>query len=162
MAMTLARVREVLHYDQNTGVFTWLKRLSNRGQVGAQAGTILKNGYRSITVDGDRAYAHRLALFYVHGYWPTLDVDHANGVKDDNWLANLRPATVSQNLANQKAHRDSASGLKGVTKSKGRWLARIFCDGRRYGLGTHDTPELAHAAYRAKAKELFGSFARAE
>lgn len=161
MPLTLERLREVLNYDPETGHFTWLVSMPPRGRVGARAGTIQKNGYRGIAINGFRATAHRLAWFYVYGKWPERDLDHVNCVRDDNRIANLREATESQNLANISAHKDSTTGLKGVSKKRDKWQARIFCRGVKYNLGCYESPSAAHAAYAAKAKELFGEFARA-
>jgi len=162
MDLTLARLKEILEYDPETGVFRWKKQSGSRAHPGMTAGATAKNGYRLIGVDGTRYYAHRLAWFYVYGKWPTLHLDHINRVQTDNRIANLREATVSQNMANRLAQKNSTHGLKGVSKNRNRWTARIKPPGQKYiHIGTFDTPLEAHAAYCAKASEIYGAFARA-
>lgn len=90
-------------------------------------------------------------------------VDHADGDGLNNRLSNLRAASRSQNAMNSGAHRDNASGLKGVSwiRKSQKWTAWICANGRRVYLGVFDTSEAAHAAYADAAKKLHGDFARA-
>jgi hypothetical protein len=122
------------------------------------------SGYWHVGVDGDEYKAHRLAWLFVHGEWPAGRLDHENGDTADNRIANLRPVTHSQNIANSRLRRDSTSGFKGVSfyTSAGKWGANINKDGRRHYLGLFNTPEEAHAAYCEAACELHGEFARTE
>ncbi len=160
--LTLERLHELLDYDQSTGVFT--RRIAKGGhRVGEVAGTLLANGYIQIGVGGRFYLAHRLAWFYVHGSWPGDEIDHRERQQADNRIEHLRPATSSQNKANQKRRVDNTTGFKGVYRRNdtGRYQAHIYSGGRRQTMGCFDTPEEAHAVYVAKARELFGEFARA-
>lgn len=159
--LTQARLLEALHYDADSGIFTW-KVSSPRAKAGSEAGVLLKIGYRAITVDGQRHLAHRLAWFYVHGTWPTHMIDHINGNRADNRISNLRSATARQNTLNGPLRSTNTSGFKGVSWASRRkkWTARITSDYRVYILGYFDTKEEAHAAYSEAAKDLHGEFAR--
>jgi HNH endonuclease len=161
--ITQARLHEILRYDPETGEFCWRVRLSRASQIGAVAGTVSLR-YRCIRIDGRNYTAHQLAWFYVTGEWATSLVDHRDGDPINNRWDNLRLATRSQNSANRRRNRNNRSGFKGVIwdRRHGGWLARIGKDGRTYYLGRYATAEEAHAAYVAKARELFGEFARAE
>lgn len=154
-SLTLAQLRELLHYAPETGVFTWSKPRSGV-RHGAQAGMV-DRGYRFIRLLGRVYYAHRLAWLYVYGEWPRGQIDHIDGNPSDNRICNLRDATHSQNNMNKRVKRDNQTGLKGVKKYRKRFQARINGD----YLGTFDTAEDAHAAYIAAAKVRFGEFARA-
>lgn len=92
--------------------------------------------------------------------WPL--VDHINGNGLDNRRANLRPASHSENLRNQRLSRANTSGYKGVVwhRASKRWHARIKLNGRTISLKYHATPEDAAHAYDAAAVELHGEFAR--
>jgi hypothetical protein len=168
--LTQARLRELLHYDPTTGVFTWLPRPTstrhgrtwNTRYVGTRAGTVDSHGHVQIKVNGRLHLAHRLAWLYAHGEWPVAGLDHINGVRDDNRLANLRPATESQNAANRRTPITNTSGFKGVSwhKDRRRWQATIMVASKQSYLGLFDTPEAAHAAYAAAAREHHGEFAR--
>lgn len=160
--LTAERLREVLHYDPETGVFT--RRLACKGRhAGTVAGGKRGLGYASITIDGEAHYAHRLAILYVTGAWPAVHVDHVNGKRSDNRIANLRDATVSQNHANKAKSADKTSPYKGVHWSRERckWVAQIKKDGRGITLGRFDCAEDARDAYLVAARRIFGEFARA-
>ena len=160
MTLTTKRLREVLHYDPETGEFTWLIFSISRA-AGRIAGSIMKIGYREISIDGTQYYAHRLAVLYMTGRWPTDQVDHRNGDSLDNRWCNLRNASCAQNQHNQKRQRINTSGFKGVSFDKryNRWRSQIRANGKRYWLGSFKTAEAAHAAYSAKSNELHGEFA---
>ena len=159
--LTASRLRDVLDYDQLTGVFTW--RVANRNaKIGAVAGTLNKQtGYRLIKVDGFDYLAHRLAHLHVTGAWPASCVDHVNLDRADNRWANLRPATRLQNAHNRGLTSSNSSGFKGVSASRGGWQANIRVNGKLKFLGRYPSPEAAHAAYAAAALQSFGHFARA-
>lgn len=107
-------------------------------------------------------YEHRLAWFYVHGDIPDgRTIDHINGDKGDNRLANLRLATAGENLANIGAKRDNKSGCKNVhwCSTKERWIAKVKRDGKTKHVGTFRSYELAVAAAEAARIAIFGEFA---
>jgi hypothetical protein len=160
--VTCARLREVLHYDDQTGEFRWLKRMSPRASAGHIAGSLNRDGYRLIAIDGRSYPAHRLAWLYVTGKWCPLVIDHRDGDPANNRWNNLRRATRSQNSANRRVYRNNGWGLKGVSLHRGRWCAAICKKGRKHFLGCFSTPQTAHAAYVKAARRLFGEFARTE
>lgn len=145
MNLTQSEVREILSYDASTGRFSW--KSSGRGRKAGQAGAIGGNGYRQITVRGRKYQAHRLVFLYETGRFPCGDVDHINGNRDDNRLANLRSASRSLNMQNQHViQARSKSGVRGVCwhKAARKWAARI---GTSY-LGLFDTIDAAASARR--------------
>lgn len=158
--MTPARLRELLHYDAATGIFTRLTRASRRTRIGAIAGAINDQGYIGINLDGRSYKAHRLAWLYMHGAWPTSFIDHVNGNRADNRICNLREATRSQNLGNSRVARSGRDLPKGVTRRDGRFVARIQAQNRSVFLGYFNSADAAADAYRNAATTLFGQFAR--
>lgn len=159
--MNAQQLRELLDYDPETGVFTWKFRENapkqwNVRYAGKEAGNIEPRGYRRIRLNGRCYYAHRIA-WIMQEMPSTKDIDHINGDRTDNRMANLRAATRSQNIFNQRRN-DPRKGVHWNTKRQ-RWIAQIVCKGEHYWLGEHTTPEAAAQAYRAKAVELFGEFA---
>ena len=88
-ALTTDRLKELLHYDQDTGVFTWNVRRSGKTPAGSVAGSYDAYGYIQIRISPFRYKAHRLAWFYVNSEWPKFCIDHINGVRDDNRISQL-------------------------------------------------------------------------
>ena len=153
--LTAERLRELLHYDPETGVFTWRVANGRRVQVGTDAGYIDHQGYRRIRIDYALYRGHRLAWLHVHGEWPVDQIDHVNGARDDNRIANLRECTCAENQQNRSVHVVNTSGYPGVSRHKqsGKWVAHISLHSRRKYLGIFTSPEAAAEAYRiAKAK----------
>lgn len=148
--MSMALIKSLLAYDPETGIFTRLGSSGGRPE-GSVAGSLKSNGYIYLSVDGKRVLAHRAAWFMVHGEIPEFDIDHIDGDRTNNRIANLRKATRAENMQNERKARANnlSSGLLGVSFSKaaGRWMAGIRIAGRRKYLGLFDTPELAHQAY---------------
>lgn len=153
--LTHTRVRELLDYDPMTGIFRWRKNRSRGVKAGDIAGSTYGAGYWRLSIDDQRIKARRLAWFYVYGVWPTLDIDHHNGDKMDNRIANLREATVQQNKQNtHRANRNNQSGFLGVSPAGHKWQAMIFHDAKAHYLGRFDTPEQASVAYLAAKRRL--------
>ena len=157
-------IRDFLTYDPETGIFL-RKKLPGRGGLhrDPKVGSIESNGYHSITHMGVRYRSHRLAWWFVYGEMPptNLDIDHVNGHRQDNRIANLRLATRSQNNVNgrPKRHGRKYCGVF-FCKDTGRWRACLGLNYRRVDLGRHDTPEAAARAYDAAAIQHYGEYAR--
>jgi len=149
---------QVLDYSCETGLFHW--RVDRKGaKRGDQAGCNYSAGYMRVKVFGHIYIAHRLAWFYVHGRWPTGDIDHINGIRSDNRIANLRDVSRRTNCENLLRSKNNKAAPLGVTlhRKTGRWQAQIKSRGISYHLGLHDDPNDAHAAYvQAKRKLHIG------
>lgn len=154
-------LRHLLHYNPETGKFTWLV---SRGTAiaGNEAGTTNEKGYIRISINKRWHQAHRLAWLYQTGEWPPKHIDHVNGDPSDNRWKNLRLASRSQNMSNMRRSKNNTSGYKGVSfkSHAGKWAAYIKYNKKTHHLGYYDCPKQAHEAYMAAAKELFGEFAR--
>ncbi|MBO1034239.1 HNH endonuclease [Delftia sp. SD018] len=146
-ALTDIQLRSLLKYDPDTGQFERLVRMG-RYQAGTQVGAKMRSGYIAIRINFKLYYAHRLAWLYVHGAWPPDQVDHINGARDDNRIANLRLADRFRNTQNlRSAKAGNKSGLLGVSPHQNRWRAFLHVHGKTHHLGLYNTPEEAHAAY---------------
>lgn len=157
--LTQERLKEILHYDPETGVFTRAKRTSNCVRVGDEAGGNFLNGvilYRVISVENRIYRGHRLAWLYVYGSWPDGLIDHINGDGTDNRIANLRTCSYGGNQQNRTVQRNNKSGLLGVCwhKASGKWHAQIHLKGFRHHLGLFSTKEEAHEAYLTAKAQL--------
>src|ERR1044071_2110070 len=89
MASTLLdaqRLREILDYAAATGIFRWRTPMAYKTKVGDIAGGPLRTGHIRIRIHPERYMAHRLARLYVHGEWPTFDVDHIDGNPPNNTI----------------------------------------------------------------------------
>lgn len=155
VAAEIARTH--LRYDPNTGAIT---RLTGR-RAGQSACSRHCAGYQSVRLGKKNYLAHRVAWLIVYGRWPAHQIDHINGDRADNRLANLRECTNAQNCQNVRSHRDGTSRFVGVSlnnHSKSRpWQAQICVNGRQRNLGYFATEEDALAA-RIAAKARLHTF----
>jgi hypothetical protein len=157
--VTADRLRECLTYNPDTGLFTRRIRTGHRVKVGDPLGTLRPDGYLKASLLGINYLLHRLAWLHVYGEWPTFVIDHINGVRTDNRIANLRDVPETVNQQNQRrAHRKNKScGLLGVTwhPRNRKWQAQIgICGGRVKYIGSYDDAEDAHAAYLEAKRRL--------
>lgn len=147
-SLTAERVRELLNYDPLTGAFTWRAKRSEWAGPGDAVGHRMRIGYIQIGIDRGSYLAHRLVWLFVHGAWPRHEVDHINGNRADNRLANLRDVPKTSNQQNRRhPNRDSESGLLGVHRNRNRWVAELDAHGVRHVFGRFKTKEEAHRAY---------------
>lgn len=156
--LTQERLKELLHYDPETGVFTWKV---GRGGIrkGQPAGT-LAGDYIQISVDRQLIRAHRLAWLYMTGAFPKHNVDHENTIGTDNCWTNLRAATHAENGLNRGAQSNNSSGAKNVSRhSGGAWVARIQVGGTYKHLGSFPTIIAAAEAAAAARRQHHGEFA---
>lgn len=134
--ITQAQLKSILDYDQDTGLFTWKKKLSNRTEIGNLAGYYKDFKYTQICIEGTLYYAHRLVWLYMYGYMPKY-VDHINKNKSDNRLCNLREATNQQNAFNSKKPSNNTSGIKGVMWNKyaKKWHVQLCFNKKKKHIG---------------------------
>lgn len=156
--LTAERLRELVSYDAESGVFTRIKTdRRNTRYLGPIPHNPCGNGYAYIGVEGKRYPAHRLAWLYVQGRWPDDDIDHINGNRTDNRLSNLRAVSREVNNQNRRKTRsNNKCGLMGVswhTHSR-CWRARIMIRGKEIPLGHFDSKEQAYAAYLDAKRSL--------
>ena len=154
--LTLERVKEILTYEPETGVFRWRIARGSNAPAGAVAGSYATSGHWLIRIDGRNYRAHRVAWLYFYGQWPKNYIDHINGVRDDNRISNLRDVTRSVNQQNLRtAQSNSSTGLLGVRAKRAKRVfdASIKVGPERIFLGSFKTAEEAHAVYlEAKRK----------
>lgn len=159
--LSAERLRELLHYDSDTGFFAWKARSGRGSHIlgGDVAGYVTSSTYIAITIDGREYKAHRLAWLHVTGEWPKADIDHINMLPWDNRWVNLRTSSNSQNLANTLGY-GNPSGKKGVYLRGGKWRAASGKDGKLIHFGTYPTPGQAALAYAIGAEKHHGEFSR--
>lgn len=135
-------VRELLRYEPETGRLFWLPRdikwfdgnkyaadrcwkSWNARDAGTEAFTSTNsNGYRSGAILRRTHLAHRVIWALVHGEWPE-EIDHINGIRDDNRLVNLRSVTRSENTKNLSRQTRNGTGIIGVTVQKNRFRVSV-------------------------------------
>jgi len=158
--ITQERLKELLSYDPETGLFVWVKRRKGV-TVGNVAGHINKAGYVTIKIDQSHHMAHRLAWLFMTGSTPENMIDHRDRSKSNNKFLNLREATNKQNIENAKTPSTNKSGFKGVFLTTNNrypnkpYIAKICHHGKYIHIGNYATAEDADVAYRLKRDELF-------
>ena len=142
-------LKELIHYDPETGFFTWRERdrrhfktlrsssTWNARYAGKPAGSSNGKGYLKIGVFNGSYKSHRLAFLYIDGEFPPADTDHINGVRDDNRWVNLRAVTNSENHKNMRRYKANSSGFAGVhwVESSRKWRAIIVVNKKQKHLG---------------------------
>lgn len=144
-------IRASFDYDAETGILTRIRSVQPSA-VGKAAGTLTGEGYLGLRWGMKGYLVHRLVWLWVHGKWPDHDIDHINGVRTDNRLANLRDVPRLINVQNQRrAQVINKSGFLGVSVCGKKFRATLIVTGprRQLWLGTFATAEEAHAAYLA-------------
>lgn len=159
--LTAERARALFEYDPETGELRNRISRNPNARAGSRVGCPHSKGYLVVGVSKKNYKLHRLAWLLTYGHWPKAEIDHINGVRDDNRLLNLREANDLENSHNAKLRTDNLSGFKGVRWEKryNTFAARIRVNGTRTYLGSFRTAEAAAEAYRAAATALHGAFA---
>lgn len=169
-------LNSILVYCTDTGKFYWKEREQsmftsirmantwNSRYANKEAFTVVNaQGYKSAKIFDTNYKAHRIAWKMVYGVDPSNLIDHINGDRTDNRIANLREASYSENRINTRGVRGS-SGFKGViwSSQSQKWIAEIKVGGKRKYLGSFDDPCEASEVYKTAAKFMHGKFACSE
>ena len=149
--MTQKRLKEILSYDEHTGVFTRVHSIGGYLK-GSIVGTKHDKGYLRGTVDKKGYLLHRLAWLYKYGYFPK-ELDHINHDKTDNRISNLRIVDRAENMKNVKLRSNNTSGTVGIryVKRDNIWMARIQVKGKQIYIGSYKTEIEAIDARRIEA-----------
>lgn len=116
------------------------------------------DGYVYVRLLGRAFGEHRLVHLLFSGEWP-YQVDHVNGIRNDNRHENLRSANYAQNCMNRRPMGRSSKGCYWQPKRQ-KWIAQIGVSGKRKTIGYYGTEIEASAAYAKAAAELHGKFMR--
>jgi hypothetical protein len=142
-----------LAYDAATGVLTWrhsagAPKCWNSKWADREAFTAQFKGYRTGRLDGKQYLAHRLIWALCTGKWPAQQIDHINGNRSDNRIANLREVSNADNAKNASLSANNTSGVTGVwlDRRRNRWCAEIKINRRKVHLGSYSTREAAARA----------------
>lgn len=163
LELTVDLLRQAVIYCPDTGEFTWRTRpashfggderaakIANARSAGKIATWANGNGYLRVSLLGQKFYAHRLAWLYMTGAWPSQNIDHKDGNKQNNRWFNLRDVSQSINAQNcdHAIRRNNSSGTVGVWRraDTGRWTARVISNKAPANLGSFATQEEAVAA----------------
>jgi len=158
MEITQKRLKELLHYNKNTGIFTNRTTRSSVAKANEIAGGKNKYGYIVITLDYKEYYAHRLAILYMFGYPPKFHIDHKNHNKSDNKINNLRDVTILDNQRNRSLSVNNSTGFNGVhfDKVNRKYVASIKIKGKKIHLGRYkDKQDAINARKKANIKYNF-------
>jgi hypothetical protein len=150
----LSYLKSILHYDEINGFVKWIVNLTKKQKIGFEVGYMEVQGYRCVRIGGTLYRVHRLAWFYTYGEWPD-NIDHINGIRDDNRIINLRSVTDKENQKNQKIRDDNTSGFVGVSwcKERNKWASYINHNQKRIPLGRFsDKADAIKARMRANKK----------
>lgn len=155
--LTLDEIRSCITYDPEEGKIYWKSSTARQYSEGMRAGTKTRRGYRCVTIKGSKFPEHHIAWLMYYGEMPK-QLDHINGVRDDNRITNLRVANTSNNCQNSY-RKPGNSGIRGVSPSGcGDWVVRVWAFGKKYYLGTYKDIELAELVALEGRQKLHGEF----
>ena len=156
--ITCAKVLELFEYKD--GELYW-KISTGRSKVGKKAGCLDGDGYITIGFNNRDYKAHQLIFLIEKGYIPK-EIDHINGIKNDNRIENLRNVTTSQNQQNSKISKNNTSGCKNVTWDiwANKWRVQINICGKNKYIGIFKDLELADLVAQEARDKYHNSFAR--
>ncbi len=160
--LDLERVKELYKYIPETGKLLWNKSGAGRN-AGEAAGFKTRAGYRATRIGKLQIRVHRLVWFMMTGKWPVRQIDHINGIKDDNRWCNLREATDFQGQKNRSVHKNNKLGVKGVRMTRhGRYRVSIRTDHKLIYLGVYETLAEAKKVREEATMKYHGEFGRLE
>jgi len=138
--LTQSYLKEILHYDPETGIFTRIIDRHYMHKKGAVLGSVTVGGYMAINLDALPRPSHRLAWLYMYGEFPKGQIDHINHDRTDNRIKNLRVVSHKENGRNQKLGSNNTSGVNGVhwDKARKKWKAIIKVNYKNIQLGRFD------------------------
>ena len=166
--ISIEDMKKRVEYDKDTGEFFLLSKgfpslnIGNKyikykaGERMRKISVVDKAGYGKICIKETGVQyikSHRYAWAYVYGYFPKVDIDHINGIKNDNRICNLRLAPFGENNRNVKKPTTNTSGTIGVSylSKSNSWRAYIWKEGKQVSLGQYKEKEDAISA-RKKAE----------
>ena len=97
--ITQEYLKSILHYNENTGIFTWIYKISDKITIGQKAGCLHHTGYNMIQINKKMYLSHRLAYLYYYGNLPKM-IDHIDRNRNNNKINNLRPTNYKENRLN--------------------------------------------------------------
>lgn len=154
--LTPEYLKSIYDYNEASGKFFWKKRTNSlsRAVIGREVGTPDRDGYKRLKLFGKIYLVHHVTWFLFNNKWPVNELDHINGVRDDNRIENLRDVSSRQNSQNQKKHRNGHLLGTYFRKDNKKWGSKIVVSKKHIHLGFFDTKELAHDAYMKKLTEI--------
>lgn len=153
-------LESILIYNPETGVLHWKNREFGwsgfNGRFGGKEAFTYETekGYRRGRLLGRLVMAHRVIWKMTHGN-EADEIDHINGIRNDNRICNLRSVDRSQNMRNACLPSCNTTGTLGVYKghTRGKWAAGITIKKKFVSLGTFNSKADALAARKAAEKE---------
>lgn len=170
--LTQEELKKLIYYNPYNGIFTWRERdieyfqhckipemtwkQWNPQNAGKEAGNVVR-GYRSIILLKEKYLAHRLAWFYMEGYWPEHHIDHIDQNPSNNKWDNLRHVSPSCNMKNVFMGVDNTTGVRGVTHRTDRDVYQVYISTNRKHIYIGTYKNLTEAVKeRYKAEQKYG------
>jgi HNH endonuclease len=154
-------IRNMFNYNPESGVLSWKIKPTRGGvKIGDASGCLHSSGYLLTRCNGTALKTHRIIWAHFYGEDPKeKNIDHINGDRSDNRIANLRAADLFQNARNRAISKRNKTGFHGVSLFKNNlYRAVIFANNKQVHLGTFTSPEFAAEKYISAAEKLFGEF----
>jgi hypothetical protein len=143
---TPKQIAEAFRYEDGK---LYHKKPGSGRQMGKPAGFLTQEGYIVVGYEYEYYKAHRVIWCLYYSQWPIEQIDHINGIRDDNRIENLREATAQENNAFlRKNNKSGIAGVRWYSKTK-KWMAYIRVNYKMIYLGYFCSKDLAAAARKA-------------
>lgn len=156
--ITQAELKDITHYNPETGSFIWLANIAPRAKIGSEIGEVTVKGnnkYRRVIIYGKKYMVHRLVFLYLNGRLPDGDIDHIDGDGLNNRWLNLRVVSSTSNNRNRRIQRNNKSGVCGVSWDERLMKWHVRCNRIHIGYN-HDFFEAV--CMRFSAQNNIGGF----
>ena len=157
--LTQSDLHELFNFSN--GILICKKPTNTKIKIGDFVGSLHIEGYLKTKIYKKEYLLHRLIFMWNYGYLPKY-IDHINGIKTDNRIENLRPATNSQNCQNSKKRLTNTSGYKNVfwRKDRQKWTVLVSVNNKLKSFGCFDNLELADLVAQEAREKYHKEFAR--
>ena len=131
-----SELHRLFNYDTDTGILTW-KVAKGNVAAGREAGYLHHKGYRLVRINGISCSVHRVIWIFVKGFNPEHDIDHEQGITDDNRIDKMREVTPTCNQQNCAIRSDNSTGYSGVffNKRRNKYQSNITITGKLILIG---------------------------
>jgi hypothetical protein len=144
-------VGQLVSYNSESGTLCWSANHPTHSKRGKPIGST-SHGYITFRLLGGHAAGHRVAWLLHFGEWPSGHIDHVNGIRSDNRIANLRDVTPYANARNKPSI--LVGRMVGAVRDGDEWSAVILKYAQTVEVGRFSTSKEASEAAKHEQQKV--------